>query len=214
MVSKKEFALVYGAMLGDGCLSRVGKYHYFVELCGNLKEDFQFLNNMNCILSKLRGKSIRIKKRLDQNKAELSCSSKKLFSIFESYDFPVGKKGPDLKITNKLDSFLYKEIIQGYFATDGCLVLANNNGIMYPRIEFSSISQSLLKQVLSFLLNIGMKGKLYVSHKYKNQWHDLYRIQFNGMNNLNIFVDCIGFVNPKHIQKLKKYRKWRCRDFH
>jgi len=202
----KDIALIYGTMLGDGCLSRVGKHHYFLEICGNIKDDLHFLKKIKSKLEKIRGKRIKIKKRLSLGKLEMSFSDKKTFLLFKNLGFPVGKKGTKVRIPDKFPLNLYKFIVQGYFATDGCLVITNNNGTLYPRIEFSSISKPLLKQILNYLNNIGMKGKLYLSHRYSNHWNDLYRIQFNGKKNLNVFLEKIGFVNTKH---LKKYRKWK-----
>ena len=136
---------------------------------------------------------------------EALCQAQKVYCL-KNIGFPVGKKGIKVKIPKEFPLKFYKYIIQGYFATDGCLVITNNNRTLYPRIEFSSISRQLLKQVLDYLNSTGMKGNLYLSHRYSNHWNDLYRIQFNGKNNLEVFLEKIGFVNPKHIEK---YKKWK-----
>ncbi len=202
----KDLALLYGILLGDGCISKVGKNHHFVEICGHLEDDLPFLNNIKPIVERIRSKKVRIKKRPSQGKLEMGFCDKKMFLLFKNIGFPVGKKGKKLKISSFFGEKYYREIIKGYFATDGCLVLTNNNGIIYPRIEFSSISKVLLKQVLDYLKKEGIQGSLYVSHKYENNWNNLYRIQFNGKNNLEKFIEKIGFTNPKH---KKKYEKWK-----
>ncbi len=204
---KKDIALIYGILLGDGCLSKVGKHHYFIEICGHITDDIPFLTKIKPLVEKIRGKTVKIKKRPSLGKLELSFADKKMFYLFYNIGFPIGKKGTKLTISPYFKRRLYKEIIAGYFATDGCLVITNNNGTLYPRIEFSSISKRLLTQVLDYLRDKGMSGKLYVSHRYTNHWNTLYRIQFNGNTNLTKFIEIIGFVNPKHECKLKKLKE-------
>lgn len=133
---------------------------------------------------------------------------KQLFLFFNKLGFPIGKKGNKIKIPENINIKHYKPIIQGYFATNGCLVITNNNSTIYPRIEFSSISKGLLLQVLNYLNNNNMRGNIYISHKAKENRQTLYRIQFNGIKNLKNFRKIIGFVNPKHELK---YNKWRQR---
>ncbi len=202
-----DLALIYGILLGDGCLCRSGKYHHIISIVGHIEDDYPFLNNIKPILEKIKGNVVKLRKRHSKGAIEINFSHKKTFFLFKDLGFPVGKKGINLKISNKFDENFYRYIIQGYFATDGCLVLTNNNGTLYPRIEFSSISKPLLKQVLEYLNKNGMKGALYISHKYENNHNTLYRIQFNGKKNLKTFIEKIGFVNPKHDRKFEYYKK-------
>jgi len=207
-VKSKKLALIYGVLLGDGCLSKVGKKHYFIHVCGSIKDDYRFFKKVVApILEHFTNKKIRIKKRIKQRMLQILFSDKKLFKFLNNIGFPVGKKGTQLKIPKYFDTKYLKYIIQGYFATDGSLVITNNNGIAYPRIEFSSISKPLLLQVLNHLRNIGMNGNCYISKIYTNKRYcTSYRIQFNGKDNLEKFIEMIGFVNPKHPEK---YKKWK-----
>lgn len=201
-----KLALIYGILLGDGCLSKIKNKYYFISIVGNIKEDFKFFNevvvpNLSCF----RKAKIPIRKRYKQRKIEILFTDKRLFSLISSIGFPIGKKGINLNIPPFFNSICYKAIIKGYFATDGCLVITNNNGVIYPRIEFSSISKMLLFQVSEYLQSRGMKGKVY-SHVYPNKkYFTLFRLQFNGKTNLKIFRKNIGFVNPKHQEKFDLY---------
>ena len=205
--SKEDIALIYGIMLGDGCLSKVGDHHYFFEICGHIEDDLDFLEKIKPIVEQIRGRAVKIKKRPTLGKLEMGFSDKKVFLFFKSIGFPVGKKGTNVAISQFFTERSYKHIIKGYFATDGSLVLTNNNGTLYPRIEFSSISKSLLTQTLVYLNKNGMNGNLYVSHKAKRNWNTLYRIQFNGQKNLLRFSEIVGFFNPKHQRKFEYYKK-------
>lgn len=205
--SNKETALVYGVLLGDGCLSKVEPNYYFVDVCCNIHDDIPFLKKIKPIFEKIRKNNINIKLRPSHGAANIVICHKKTFLFFKSLGFPVGVKGTTLKISNHFDKNLWKYIIKGYFACDGCLVLTNNNGTLYLRIEFSGISKIILQQVLDYLRELGMNGNIYVSHRYPegSQRNTAYRIQFNGEKNLYLFRNKIGFVNPKHEGKLKFY---------
>ena len=137
---------------------------------------------------------------------EIIFSDKPLFTRLKELGFPVGKKGPNLSILKEFYPYM-KQVTQGFLATDGCVIVINNNGLMYPRIEFSSISKQLLEQFRDFLESIGIRSKVYVAHKQKNTWHTKYRLQINGKKNLMAFKKNIGFINPKHQQKYENFMK-------
>lgn len=205
ITKSNKLALLYGILLGDGCLSKIEPKYYFISIVGNIKDDYPFLKDVvKTNLKHFVKNKIIIKKRIKQRKLEIQFTNKQFFNKLHEVGFPIGKKGTELSIPHVFNNKNMKHIIQGYFATDGCLVITNNNGIIYPRIELSSISKPLLSQVMIYLKYIGMKGNLYISHKYPSKaWNTLYRIQFNGRTNLQIFIDKIGFINPKHTKKYK-----------
>jgi len=199
----EEFALIYGVLLGDGCLSRCGKGR-FISIVGNKKDDLEFFKILCEILTWLRNKKTVYRIRNKQRKVEINFSDKNLFDEFKDKGFKVGKKGNKIRFPPIIDKKFWKYIIQGYFATDGSLVICNNNGTIYPRIEFQSISKPLLEDVRSYLREYGLTSGLYISKRYNDTNHQtLYRIQYNGKIALNTFKESLGFINPKHIQKYK-----------
>lgn len=198
--SPEEFAKFFGIMLGDGCISR-GVKHRTISVVGNIYDDGEFFEQVVIPLAeKIRGKHACWRKRPERGAIELKFSDKEMFNLFKNEGFPVGKKGLELTIPKKfLKRDMAKLVVAGIFATDGSLVLTNNNGVLYPRIEFRSISRPLLHQIRSILSTVGMKGGLY--EKY-------YRLQYNGKGQLKLFEEGIGFLNPKH---QKKSSNFRCR---
>ena len=192
----KNFAILYGILLGDGCLSNTSKARYICITCDRYS-DKELFKKLTPIIEKIRGKKIQIKDRGTHGTIEIKFSDKKMFETFKKIGFPVGKKGVNLFIPKIFKNHL-KEVIQGHFATDGCVVITNNNGIRYPRIEFSSISKGLLEQINKYLINSNIRSKIYLSKRYTNGWNNLYRIQINGKKQLCIFEEKIGFFNPKH----------------
>ena len=198
-----EFALIYGIMIGDGCISRSGK-KYFISICGNIKDDPMFFERVIIPkLSKIRGKEIRYRRREKYGKIEINFSDKSLFTKFRTYGFPVGHKR-NISIPRKflMNKVFIKKVIAGIFATDGSIPLVRNNGILYPRLEFRSISRKLLKQIQVVLFEAGMKGGLYKK---------FYRLQYNGIKQLLLFKKRIGFVNPKHSERVSQFLKMNAR---
>jgi hypothetical protein len=205
----ERFALLYGILLGDGCISKVGKKYYFISIVGNLKLEQRFYSEIILpILEEFTQRKISIRKSVKFRKLEIIFVNKEFFLFLNSLGFPIGKKGNNLHIPNLFRIEMYKYIIQGYFATDGSLVICNNNGIIYPRIEFCGISKPLITQVHNYLLDIGMHGYIYKKTTYplKNQ-QDQYRLQFNGKMNLEIFKRKIGFINFKQQDRYEFYLK-------
>lgn len=201
MILNKKTALFYGIMMGDGCLSRAaGKY--FISISGNIHDDRPFYDNvLGPIVEKLRGRPTRYRIRPKYGKIEFNFTDKELFSAIHKLGFPIGLKGRKLCTPPMFRGKLFKHVVAGLFSTDGCLVLTNNNGILYPRIEIQSISKKMLVQVRDFLNKNGLKG-----YVYKVNNGQIYRLQYNGKKNLAKFERLIGFSNPKHKAKCEKFR--------
>jgi len=208
-IKSRDLGLLYGILLGDGCLCLIKNKYFLISIVGNIHDDYKFFEDILVpTLKHFTGKDHKIKIIPKARKLEIQFSNKNLFNYLHNLGFPIGKKGTNLKIPLHFNKTDMKFIVNGYFATDGCLVRANNHGIVYPRIEFSSISKQLLIQVLKYLRSIGMTGNLYISHKYRYiNYQTLYRIQFNGKPNLFKYKKLIGFCNPKHLTKYELFKK-------
>jgi|SRR3989344_1812385 len=205
-MNNENLALLYGILLGDGCLSHVKKCR-FISITCNYYSDQPFINSIIPILEELRGKKVKAYNRKKYGKVEITFSDKRLFEIIQSLGFPIGKKGTGISFPSQLSNY-QNQLVNGYFATDGCFVLTKNNGNLYPRLEFSSISIKLLQDVKEYLNSLDILGEIYVSHKMNYRSNKpLYRLQINGKNNLIKFKNNIGFINPKHEQKFIKYNQ-------
>lgn len=206
----RNFALLYGVMLGDGCLSLVYGRKKFVAISGSMADDIPFFEKVvKPIIKGLVSKEIPIKFRNKKNTIDLNFVNHSLFDYIARFGFPIGKKGNKLFIPKIFyGKNLVKYAIKGFFATDGSLVLTNNNGTLYPRIEANGISESLIKEISNYLNNKGINCNFYEAkrkdHRWKT-WQQQYRLQINGKDNLRKFVKTIGFINPKQIEKLKYY---------
>ncbi|MEK6842012.1 MAG: LAGLIDADG family homing endonuclease [Nanoarchaeota archaeon] len=207
----EDLALLYGIMLGDGCLSLVSGKKKFVTITGSSRDDLPFfVEVVSPLLKKFRGKETKIKFRKDCDAIEFNFTDKNLFDFLHSLGFPIGKKGDKLFIPRVFyDENLVEHVINGFFATDGSLVLTRNPNKYYPRLEAHVISKTLLFEIYSYLLSIGMNGGFYLNKsKPDPRWRtsqDKYRFQFNGKENLIKFRKAIGFVNPKYEEKFNNF---------
>lgn len=211
----KDFALFYGIMLGDGCLSYTCKKK-FISITGSSKDDLPFFKEIICpILRNLRGKDTKIKFRKSCNALDYNFVDRRLFDFIHSFGFPIGKKGDKLFIPKIFyDKNLIPYVINGLFSTDGSIVLTKNPNKYYPRLEIHIISKSLLQEVYSYLLTIDLKGAFYLCKRMRHsigayrEVYLKYRVQFNRKNNLLLFENKIGFCNPKYKEKFDNFMKY------
>jgi len=195
----REFAFLYGTLMGDGCLSNY-KRKYIISITCNVHDDEPFfIKKIIPILNKLRNVPNKYRKRVDQGKIEISFSDKLLFNKIKKLGFPIGKKGDKLTIPNIfIKSKLVKYIISGIFSTDGSLFLAKNNGIKYPRLELESCSSKLLNQISKVLSDMKINNRVYRLNKRTGL---IFRLDVNGRFNILKFDEKIGFANPKQKEK-------------
>lgn len=208
----KDVALFYGIMLGDGCLSLVKGKKKYISITGSSIDDVPFFEEiLSPILKKLRGKETKIKFRKNCNAIDFNFADHKLFDYIHSLGFPIGKKGPKISIPQIFyDNNLIKYVTQGFFATDGSIVLTKNPNKFYPRIEAHAIAKELIIQTHNYLVKEGMKGHFYECKRNKKEFRwktqqQKYRFQFNGKENLILFNNIIGFVNPKQKKKFNNF---------
>lgn len=216
----KDLALFYGLLLGDGCLSkskrkdRNDSYIHTIIITCNADDKPFFDKIVLPLIWRLIQKKVNFRERKDYGAIEIKIYNEELFMTLNKLGFPIGKKGPNINIPNIFyEKGLLKYIIQGFFATDGCLVLTKNPNKYYPRIEGTSISKTLMNQITDYLINFNLNGNSYLAKRKKinsgfiNRY-PIYRFQFNGRSNLINFNQIIGFINPKHKEKFSHFLKY------
>lgn len=90
-VSDEEAAVLYGVLVGDGCLSR-GKKGFFISITGHIQDDIAFFDKIQPLISKSRSKPTKYYFRTTQGKIEYNFSDKFLFLAIKTLGFPIGKK--------------------------------------------------------------------------------------------------------------------------
>jgi len=91
-----------------------------------------------------------------------------------------------------------RQILRGYFDTDGSVVLTDNNGTLYPRLEMKISPSPMQKQLIEILENQKLRFGDYDIGKGK------VRVQMNGKQQLRNWKAKIGFNNEKHLKKAEK----------
>mgnify|MGYP001611838853 CR=1 FL=1 len=174
LTEDKKFALLYGILLGDGCLSysfSQNKPHYFIVVTGNLYSDKPFFEKIVLpVFTYFRKKQIAVKERKRYEALEINFCDKYLFNKIHHAGFRIGIKGPNITLPKKLNNKkLLKHIVQGFFATDGCLSITKNNNYFYPRIVIKTIHKKLMKTLYKYLLSIGLEGSFLSAKKIEDQ---------------------------------------------
>lgn len=202
----KDFALLYGIMLGDGCLSLIYGRQKTVTITGSSADDGPFFNEViKPALKNIRERDTAYRIRKDCKAIEFNFKDRQFFDLMAGLGFPVGKKGnklfiPDVFYERHLVSF----VIAGFFATDGSLVITKNNNKFYPRVEANEIAKTLIKEINDYLNSLGIRCNLYHACRkasFNSRFSDQDRLQINGRLQTKLFNKLIGFVNPKHLAK-------------
>lgn len=155
-LENKDFWWFIGLWLGDGWIGK-NKYSYNITICFNKKE-YYYLEKCNEIIKLLFDRVPSIVER--DSTFDVSFNSKELYNFiiknFGQYSY--GKK------INEWVKFIpneyKKEIIKGYFDSDGCWVKTIKNGKINSKISFVSINLELLESVQDILFSLGVISNL------------------------------------------------------
>jgi len=192
----RDLAEFIGVLLGDGYISR--KYNR-IKITLNFIDDLAYLNYIKNLVIKLFKVKPIIKKRKNENAIDLFIFNQKIINILIN---KIGlMKSPKWNRAIIPSSALRydKEVIRGYFDTDGCLSIVNNNGVRYPRIEMKVMPSPMQNQFLSILNKYGFKFGAYQIGKGK------IRVQINGKRELKKWDKIIGSNNQKNISRINSF---------
>jgi hypothetical protein len=164
------------------------------------KNEIEYLKYIVNLIRTLFGIEPKTKFRKSENTVDIQVFNKNLIM------FLINKVGlqtspkwgraviPCIYLNTKFE----KDILRGYFDTDGSIVVTNNNGIIYPRLEMKicpSPMQSSFIEILSrrkFRFGVYQIGRNNV------------RIQMNGKTQLEKWLKEIGMKNSRCIEKVNK----------
>ncbi|MBN1385914.1 hypothetical protein JW968_02960 [Candidatus Woesearchaeota archaeon] len=201
----KELAELVGIILGDGSINIYlsNKYSTYYRLKISFhSDDREYISYVSYLLYNVLGTKSILKKRKDENTADLYIFKKEIIMHLLNLGLKSSPKwNRGIIPPYLLNKEFGKYVLRGYFDTDGSVVLTNNNGTLYPRLEMKISPSPMLKQ-FEYLLNLyNFRFKSYQIGKGK------VRIQINGRKELIKWCDFIGFSNPKHSMKAHKIYK-------
>lgn len=196
-----KLAEFIGILLGDGYI-HVGNGNLTSRLkitCNSQEEDY--INYIKKLIIDLFNINPQIKNRKNENATDVFVFRKRVIDyLVNEVGLKASPKWNRAIIPKKfISENLNKNVIKGYFDTDGSLVRTNNNGIIYPRLEMKICPSPMQDQIIKILNSYGFRFGVYNIGKGK------VRIQLNGKSQLAKWIRIIGFNNSRHVNKLKQF---------
>lgn len=209
-LENEDLAEFIGIMLGDGSIGEyecrtgdVVKTHRRVKvtLSGSEEKYCDYIENL---FEELFGISPIVRPRKNENTVDIAVYRKALLEfLVEEVGLKLAPKWERAEIPEfycAKESYSDK-ILRGYFDTDGSVVLTDNNGTLYPRLEMKISPSPMQEQIIGILDQRGFRFGTYDIGKGK------VRIQMNGKTQLRKWSDEIGFRNEKHVRKKNEVLK-------
>lgn len=197
-----ELAKLIGILLGDGSLSKYknknGTYHHRVQITFH-SEQLHYILHVSGLCQRVLGFTGSIRKRKDQNATDIRILRKHILNRLLELGMVLSPKWDRAIIPEEfMNKKLGKYVLRGYFDSDGSVVLAHNNGILYPRLEMK-ISPSPMQQQFRKLLDM---------YNFKYGWQEIgkgkVRVQMNGLAALAKWKKNIGFSNKYYSDRYQK----------
>ncbi len=191
----RKLAEFIGILLGDGSISNT--YQYRVQITLN-KNELAYRKHVTNIIRELFGIEPRIAFRRGENAVDIQFFKRKIINfLINDLGLKTAPKWNRAVIPNEyLNTTLERDILRGYFDTDGSLVLANNNGTLYPRLEMKISPSPMQKSFIEILERTGIKFGVY------NIGRGKVRIQINGIKQINKWMEQIGINNKNQSKRL------------
>jgi intein/homing endonuclease len=195
MKYNQELAEFVGIMLGDGYINYPKQPR--MKISFNSIDDKDYLHFVNKLLIKLFNSKVIVKHRKNENTSNLYLFNRKLIRlVINEIELKPSPKWNRAKIPQWIwENNFEKFVLRGYFDTDGCVVITNNNGIRYPRLEMKVSPSPMQSQFIKILKSLNFKFGVYNIGKGK------VRIQMNGKKELIKWNELVGFSNQKHQRK-------------
>ena len=199
-----EMAEFLGALSGDGFIGNYGerKQQFMIQLTGHIDEK-EYLKFLEKIISR-RFRNLNFGYRKKNKTLRLTIYSREFFLFLkDNFGFPVGKKGDNLTIPLKFkkEDKLIRPFIRGLFDTDGCLFLDKRKAYKkpYPRLQLEITSQKLFKEVADYLSRY---FRVHTKKRIRYNKYVIYLLELYGYEQLNKWLEMIGFSNKKHLDKV------------
>jgi hypothetical protein len=194
MEIKKGFAEFVGIMLGDGCLS-----HNRIQITLDSRNTC-YINYVSSLLHKLFDVNVVTSFRKGENTCDVRVFNKSLIcTLTNEKGLVLSPKWGRAKVPSYLfETDLILDVLRGYFDTDGCVTITNNNGTLYPRIEMKVCPSPMQNQLIEGLERYGFRFGVYQIGKGQ------VRIQLNGKTQLYKWFKLIGSKNVSKIERFYK----------
>ena len=187
-----------GIMLGDGSLNiypgRTRTYRR-LKITLNATKDAAYAQYIAGMIKKLFSVDASIQRRsYEKNTLDVFVFDKDVIELLTGrIGLRTSPKWNQAEIPKRfLKPSLARLVVRGYFDTDGCIAVVNNNGTVYPRLEMKVCPSPMQAQFFKILRNERFQFGAYEIGKGK------VRIQMNGVDMLRKWNTTIGFSNERN----------------
>lgn len=200
----EKFCEFYGALMGDGCICKYkdskNADRFIITISGNKRLDKEYIIHLKESLIKEYNLHSKYYEFPNQNTNRLTITNKELCLILNrEFNFPLGKKYPRLRISNKVLKLpwkIKKYVIRGLFDTDGCILANKRESYRYPWVIITSKDIKLLNQIKKLLKEQGYSA--YITGK---------DVCVRGIKNLEKWFKDIGSSNSRNLLKYEYFLK-------
>lgn len=199
------FCEFYGALLGDGCISKFkdseNNERYVIMFSGNKRLDSEYFQYLKNKLNEEYGLYSYYYEVKNQNVCVISIRNKNLcLELNSSFDVPIGVKYEKLKLSKKVLDLSWnvkKYLLRGLFDTDGCILANKRENYRYPWITISSKSESFRKELVDMLREQNYPA--YITGK---------DVCVRGIRNIKRWFSDIGSSNKRNLYKYEYFLKY------
>lgn len=204
-----KLAEFLGTMMGDGNLS-LYKSDYRISITGHKNDDLDYFKYLQKLFFELFNKEAKIRDK--KRYILLEISNKDIFHKIHNAGVPIGKKSDIVKIPDNIikDENSSRAFLRGFADAEFSVTFkkAGRKSHSYPRISVDISSKEMINQISGILNNLNISHKIYKrERKRKNTNYKTYMIDINGRENLQKWLENIGFNNKKHLSKIEIWKK-------
>ncbi|MEK6927161.1 MAG: LAGLIDADG family homing endonuclease [Nanoarchaeota archaeon] len=207
IILNEFFCEFYGALLGDGCISRFEDYEHkkriVIAFSGNKRLDSEYFKYLASKLKEEYGLGVYFYEVKNKNVCTLVIKNKNFsLNLHNNFGVAIGLKYNSLHISNKVLNLpwnIKKFVLRGLFDTDGCTLANKREKYRYPWVTISSKSEYFRNQIIKMLREQGYPAY--------NTGSD---VCVRGIANVKRWFSDIGSSNSRNILKYEYFLKHGC----
>jgi len=191
-----------GVHLGDGNLTSKEEWNLFrVTYAGNCLVDSKYFEYiLPGIIRAVYGKEPRIYYPKGENTIIVVLNSKEVIRFkMKELGLPSGNKLQLKEFPRVLVQKYPADLLRGLADTDFCVYLNKDE----PRIEGSFCSPHFASEISRILVGLGIKHQVRALKSHSK--YDEFRVTICGKKQLDLWMQKVGFYNPKHLDKIARF---------
>jgi|SRR3989344_1582524 len=207
-----DFAELLGIIVGDGYV-RTNPPRWLSIECAAYEKRFIDTNVIPLVTS-VFGRSVKGKFYNRHGKANtygICVCSKQIIEILAAYDVAIKHDIIDVPscVMESSDEEIKLRFLRGFIDTDGCLSFIKKKELYsYPRLNVSSVSPLLMKNVVLLFQYLGFRGSFWRMKTGKKSKLPLYRFEIKGAEMIRQWWKIIGSKNPSIISKYLLWKRY------